>query len=446
MRSNVLLLQGPVGPFFKWFAQDLESNGFNVFKINFNGGDRFHYPLNQAYDFTGYFSDWESYLVDFLANHNIGRIYLFGDCRSYHKVAKKIAKEKNVRLFVFEEGYIRPNFITLEEAGVNGHSSLIDKDIDYRNSSSRPSSNPQFPKQVFRNMVVQAVTYYLASTLSAIRFPNYVHHRPLNPLREGGKWLLSVLRKVKYTITERKMGYFLARSLRDKYFLCPLQVHCDMQISAHSGFTSVEHFIGTVVESFARRSDDQLQLVFKHHPMDRGYTDYTTLIKKLAHEYGLENRLHYVHDLDLPSLLKGARGTVLINSTVGMSSLHHDTPVKTLGSAIYNRPELTSQSSLDDFWQNCGEVNRAAYSAFRNYLISRNQINGSFYRSLGISKKGTGLVWSKEMYLDHVFTPNRIDSPNPPKLSVVPWSKSASSIVSNDILKSGKLASGSRVH
>jgi len=43
MRRNVLLLQGPIGPFFSRFGDDLAARGFAVTKINFNGGDRFFY-------------------------------------------------------------------------------------------------------------------------------------------------------------------------------------------------------------------------------------------------------------------------------------------------------------------------------------------------------------------------------------------------------------------
>ena len=37
--KRVLLLQGPVGPFFALLAQDLREAGAEVFKVNFNAGD-----------------------------------------------------------------------------------------------------------------------------------------------------------------------------------------------------------------------------------------------------------------------------------------------------------------------------------------------------------------------------------------------------------------------
>jgi len=116
MRRDVLLLQGPIGPFFSRFATDLEARGFRVTKINFNGGDRFFWRGSNALDYTGTLDDWEAWIERLLINRDIGRIYLFGDCRSYHRIAREVARRRGVRVFVFEEGYIRPNFITLSSA------------------------------------------------------------------------------------------------------------------------------------------------------------------------------------------------------------------------------------------------------------------------------------------------------------------------------------------
>jgi len=88
MRRDALLLQGPIGPFFSRFGRGLESRGFRVWKINLNGGDRFFYRSERAVDYHGELTDWEHYLERFLINRDIGRIYLFGDCRSYHRIAQ----------------------------------------------------------------------------------------------------------------------------------------------------------------------------------------------------------------------------------------------------------------------------------------------------------------------------------------------------------------------
>ena len=40
---RILLLQGPMGPFFDHLARFLEEQGRSVFKVNLNGGDEWFY-------------------------------------------------------------------------------------------------------------------------------------------------------------------------------------------------------------------------------------------------------------------------------------------------------------------------------------------------------------------------------------------------------------------
>ena len=121
-KDNVLLLQGPVGPFFSRIAEDLSQRGFVVHKINFNGGDKLFYRLSNAVDYAGSPEEWPDYLKVFIKKNQITRIYVFGDCRHYHRTARKLARQLAIDFFVFEEGYIRPDYITLECDGVNGFS------------------------------------------------------------------------------------------------------------------------------------------------------------------------------------------------------------------------------------------------------------------------------------------------------------------------------------
>jgi capsular polysaccharide export protein len=122
----------------------------------------------------------------------------------------------------------------------------------------------------------------------------------------------------------------------------------------------------------------------KHHPMDRAYTDYTKLIAQLKAQHDLGARLRYIHDQHLPTLMESAQGLVTINSTVGLSAMDHGLPVKTLGLAVYDMVGLTSQRSLDDFWQFAQQdkPEPELHRNFVNYVIAHTQINGNFYRPL----------------------------------------------------------------
>ena len=165
------------------------------------------------------------------------------------------------------------------------------------------------------------------------------------------------------------------------YFLVPLQVHLDSQLR-HSPYATINHFIREVVTSFAEHAPKDHALVFKLHPMDRPYSDYATDIEALRLEHGLGDRLLYVDVINLPAALRGARGTVVINSTVGLSSLTHGTPVKCLGRAVYDIPGLTHQGSLAEFFQAPAAVDRELYQRFRQWLLEQNQLNGSVWSRL----------------------------------------------------------------
>jgi capsular polysaccharide export protein len=204
-----------------------------------------------------------------------------------------------------------------------------------------------------------------------------------------------VFRKWRYAIKERGIQAELATTLAGRYFLVPLQVHNDAQVHVHSHFDSVDAFISHVVLSFAAHAPADTTLVIKHHPMDRGYHDYTRLLKRLARAHGIQDRVRYIHDQHLPTLLSHARGVVVINSTVGLSALHHGTPLKVCGDAIYDMNGLTYQGALDDFWYAAEKVpfNRELFARFQGYLIEHTQLNGSFYKPLTVPEAYAGVVW-----------------------------------------------------
>src|SRR3546814_4538429 len=51
-RPRVLLLQGPVGPFFRHLQQHLEDSGFDAWRICFNAGDRFFASRKRSEEHT----------------------------------------------------------------------------------------------------------------------------------------------------------------------------------------------------------------------------------------------------------------------------------------------------------------------------------------------------------------------------------------------------------
>jgi capsular polysaccharide export protein len=392
--KSVLLLQGPMGPFFQRLGRDLQSVGATVFKINFCGGDQLFYR-DGAIRYTGTAADWPDFLERFLDANRIDAVLLFGDCRPLHAAAVRVCKATARDVYVFEEGYLRPDFVTIEHGGTNNHSPLPRDPESYLRFHPHPTitSEPQRVRHVFRWATVYATLYCVAMALLARRYPHYRHHRSLRPAHEAVTWLRAAARRVIYQWQERGILARLTRAEAGNYYLVPLQVQGDSQICVHSRFDSVPEFIETVVASFAESAPEHRLLVIKHHPLDRGYNDYRHLIAALAARHGIETRVLYVHDLHLPTLLQHARGTVVINSTVGLSSVHHGTPVCVLGDAPYAMPGITHQGSLDRFWFDQDQPDAVLYDRFRAWLRAHNQANGNFYTRLPGVGTHTGIRW-----------------------------------------------------
>ncbi len=400
MAERVLLLQGPVGPFFGRFARELEAAGCEVWKINLNGGDAAYFRGPNAIAFCGRLEEWRVFLERALRSLRIDRVYVFGDTRVYHRIAREVAHERGVRFFVFEEGYLRPDYITLEEDGVNGESRLP-RDPEFYRQQERRTLVPEPVGCLFGRAAWYATVYYVATALLHWRFPHYLHHRRMALVPESLAWVRSIFRKLQYRISDDALLDELVNGWDKRFFLVPLQVHCDAQVVVHSPFRDVSEFIETVARSFARHAPRDRVLVFKHHPLDRAYRDYGLLMRRLAADLGLGDRLRYAHDLHLPTLFKHAEGVVAVNSTAGTSALYHGVPTKVLGEAVYDIPGLTSQAPLDAFWSQPGCVDRDLYCRFATHLAHSVLANGSFYRPLPGTRFAAGIRWWSLQNLPH---------------------------------------------
>lgn len=373
--ARTLLLQGPVGPFFRGLANELRRRGDSVTQILFNGGDAWFSAADSTVDFTGDASAWPAFLTDLLKAHRIDRVFLFGDCRPLHVAALPICAAHGVTAYVVEEGYLRPAFVTIEEGGVNANSTLPRDPAWYLARANDAAPPPQHTyRAVFLRRIWICCTYYVAMALGRRRFPAYVHHRRSSIIPEGLAWVRSGWRSLHYRWSERKT---LDELRGRRFYLVPLQVHNDSQITCHSDVLSVGCFLRTVVASFAANAPADSELVIKHHPMDRGYRDYTQLIARLTERHGLAGRVRYIHDVSLPRLLRRAQGVVVLNSTVGISALIHGVPVLALGNAIYRMPGLASDQPIDSFWTAPAPVDRRLVIAFRSVLLRRTQLNAS---------------------------------------------------------------------
>lgn len=382
--KRVLLLQGPMGPFFRQLAQFLEKHQVEVHKVNFNGGDVLFSKGINAKAFTQPLSELHQWLSAHAKQLKIQAFVLFGQTRPIHQVAIEVAKELGIALHIFEEGYIRPDYITLEEGGVNAHSQLPRNPKAYGAPVEPPLTTAEPTQQRFRRMAIYASLYAIAKWAAKPFFAHEVYHRPLNPITQAYQWaIIGSYRKLYFKFKERSLLGELTNKKRTKrFFLLPLQVHNDCQMTHYSNYASVDIVIKEVITSFKNNAKKTDWLVIKHHPLDRPYREYSAYIQSLANELGIQNRVLAVHDLHLPTLIKNSKGVICVNSTTGLQALGHKTPVVTLSEdCFYNIPHLIqgTAKNLDTFWKKPGRVNTTLYQNFRHYLIKETQLNASFY-------------------------------------------------------------------
>lgn len=374
--NNVLLLQGKMGRFFCRFATFLMAYGLQVYKFNFNAGDAFFYCYkNKMTNYHGNLADFDGFLADFIQLNKIDAVVCFNDCRPHHAIAKSVCSRLNISFFVFEEGYLRPDYITLQEHGINGYSQLNPNLVD---TLKKANDKPLYTANRFWRLCVASIIYYAVVFFGRHHYPHYTHYRGLTIWQEMRAWLLAPARKTLNYIPDKLLQKRLIHG-KVKFFLVALQVHNDSQISHHSDYADVTDFIHETIANFAKHANTDTHLVFKHHPLDRGHRNYQGLIDNLAHEFGLVGRLHYGCDMHLPSLMRRSLGMVTINSTTALQSIYHKKPTKITGRALYNIARLADQQPLDVFWQNPTPPDHEFYLKFREYLIEQTQLNGSFY-------------------------------------------------------------------
>ena len=366
LRRRFLFLQGPPGPFFRLLGQDLADRGYAVYRINLSGGDR-HDWREGAIDYCGLMRDWPLYFDRFVRDHAITDLLLFGDCRPMHQSALRLARLRGVHIHVLEEGYIRPDWMTLERDGVNGHSTFSRDPAVIMAISKRLPEIPQLPPITaqFKRRARDSYWHYHHVVTGKLRFPFYRTHRQGPIVADGIGWLIQFIRAGRRA---RQAEETLQAIIGRKYVLFPLQLSGDFQIRAHSPFADMRMALDYVLESFAQHSPADTMLVVKEHPLDSGYRNWRRYIARRARRLGVAGRVLHIDGGDLQMLAQHGHGMVCVNSTSGTLALEVGIPVIVLGDAVYDVPGVTHQGHLDDFWLAPKSPDRAIYEAFKKKL------------------------------------------------------------------------------
>lgn len=371
-----LFLQGPPGPFFRMLGEALQARGAGVHRINLSGGDARDWG-HGATAYRGLMRDWPLFFDAFVQRHGVTDIVLFGDCRPVHMRATRLARLRGIHIHVFEEGYIRPDWMTLERDGVNGHSSFERDPHALLEAAARLPGIPELPPITasFNRRARDSYWHYHSVVTGRLlmHFPFYRTHRPGSIIAEGIGWMRRfALRQRRVRQARETLSEIEGR----RYYLFPLQLSGDYQIRSHSPFLSMAMALDYVLASFARHAPGDCILLVKEHPLDVGLRNWRCTIRRRAAHHGVKGRVFHIDGGDLQDLCEGSQGVVCVNSTSGTLALSAGMPVIVLGDAVYDVPGITHQGSLDRFWAKPELPDKALYEAFRKVLHARCLVRG----------------------------------------------------------------------
>lgn len=382
-----LFLQGPHGPFFHRLGKMLTAAGARVWRVGFNQGDDAFWPDTASYfPFRGRPEDWPATFRQIVADHGITDLVLYGDTRPIHASAVQAARALGLTVHVFEEGYLRPYWVTYERGGANGHSRLMDMSVAQMQQALAQSDIdlPDAPAHwgdMAQHMVWGAI--YHGFVLAG--FWNYRNFRPHRALTVGQEFLLYLKRLALLPLhrLERFAATWRIQRGGAPYHLVLLQLEHDASFQMHSPFRTMTDFLALVMEGFAQGAPRHHHLVFKAHPLEDGRVPVAREIRRLTALHGLAGRVHFVQGGKLARLLNHARSAVTVNSTAGQQALWRGLPLKVFGQAVYAKPEFVSAQSLADFFAGPTRPDSRAYRDYRQYLLETSQIPGGFYSTHG---------------------------------------------------------------
>lgn len=382
-----LFLQGPHGPFFSRLAEMMANAGAQIWRVGFNRGDQAFWPDTSTYlPFNETTDAWPDHIASLLDEKGITDLVLYGDTRPIHAAAIEHARAKGITVHVFEEGYLRPYWVTYERGGANGHSRLMDTTVlQMRNALKDLDLDlPDTPAKWgdMRQHVFYGAAYHGFVMFANRAYANFRPHRALT-VRQEFRLYLRRLALMPLLWLDRVQATYRIKTGGFPYHLALLQLAHDASFRDHGPFDSMAEFLEVLIAGFAEGAPAHHHLVFKAHPLEDGRTPIRADIRSLAAQHGVSTRVHYVRGGKLARLLNDARSAVTVNSTAAQQALWRGLPLKAFGQAVYLKPEFVSDQPMGAFFQSPTRPDSRAYRDYRHYLLETSQISGSFYSARG---------------------------------------------------------------
>ncbi len=383
---HFLFLQGPHGPWFHRLGGLLRAAGAKVWRVGFNLGDRMFWPGPGYIAFQFPQDRWPATCAALFERLAITDLVLYGDTRGIHAEAVAVARARGITVHVFEEGYLRPYWVTYERGGSNGNSRLMGLDVPTMQAAlAKVDLDLPDTPATWGDMRQHMFWGALYHGCVALGFRAYRNFRPHRALTVGQEFLLYLRRflLMPFHRMERQLATARIRKGGFPYHLTILQLEHDASFRDHSPFASMTEFLALVMTGFAKGAPQHHRLVFKAHPLEDGRVPLAHEIRRLAAEHGLSGRVHFVRGGKLAQLLNEARSAVTVNSTAGQQALWRGLPLRGFGAAVYAKPEFVSAQPLEDFFAAPSRPDTRAYRDYRHFLLETSQVVGGFYSARG---------------------------------------------------------------
>lgn len=377
MSRKVLLVTLPAGPFGRFLDRALRASGAEVRRVVMNGGELFDWLSPATAWFKGpsdSFAPWiERRLKDGYTD-----VVVFNDVNPYSQDALKAARALGLKTWILENGYQRPDWITLETDGVNARSGLPRDPAayDHADTLAPPEERPHIgaitPFHAFNTIAHYTLIVLFSPWMRGYRYPFTVsiHGQVFGHTRRYAQWL--VRREAREQQAER-----VARLT--PYFLLCLQREGDSQLMVHSELRTNREVMDKVIASFAAHAPADARLAIKNHPLDPGLSNLERAAFDIAAAHGVQHRVSFLEGGHFAALARASQGVIAVNSTAALAAVGFGTAVKLLGRAFFDLPGLIDQQPLATFWSAPQKPDHDLFHRFRRVMSVRTQIYGSYH-------------------------------------------------------------------
>ena len=194
---HFLFLHGPHGPRFKRLARALQGRGADVSRIALNAGDALIWRGLPRYWAFPVRPDGSEAFVHETLDAEVTDLVCYGAARPFHATARRLTKARKITIDAFEEGYLRPYWMTSERDGMNADSGM--NALTLVKMEEALAAGATIPARAtdawcdMRQHVLRGAVLHAALIAGWRSYPGYISHRTPEPNGEFSPLYLSRL-------------------------------------------------------------------------------------------------------------------------------------------------------------------------------------------------------------------------------------------------------------